>query len=104
MDLFFIFLLGNIITINAFNPLDVPGVGTSDSATHEAITRCAVATVTGEYINTTFGISVAAPTVTNGICPSSFYDQLKAAFGQVANKGGKSYTDWKTYGRLYYST
>jgi hypothetical protein len=95
MALFILFLLSYIITINAFNPLTISIVGSSTSATHEAITRCAVTTVTNEYIQTRFCIQITAPTVTDGICPSSFSSQLKTAFGQITDQVGKTYADWE---------
>jgi len=95
MILFVLFLLSSTIIINAFNPLSIPGVSSSNSATHEAITRCAVATVTNEYIQTRFGIQITAPTVTDGICPSSFFSQLKTTFVQITNQVGQTYSDWE---------
>ena len=95
MTLFILFLLGYVTSVNAFNPLSISIFGSSSSATHESITRCAVATVTNEYIRTRFGIQITAPTVTNGICPSSFFSQLKNAFPRITSLGGKTYSDWK---------
>lgn len=96
MTLFILFLLNYFIAINAFNPLSVSLFGPSTSATHETITRCAVATITSEYIQTRFGISITAPTVTNGTCPSSFLSQLKTIFSQIKNQTKKTYTDWES--------
>jgi len=91
---FFLFIY--IITINAFNPVSLPISSSPTSATHEAITRCAVATVTSEYIQTRFQITITVPTITNGICPSSFFSQIKTTFSQVNSKGGNTYIDWET--------
>ena len=94
MILFLMLIFGWMIPTNTFNPFSI-SIILSNSATHESITRCAFATVTNEYIRTRFGIQIEATTVTNGICPSSFFSQLKTAFPQITNQGGKTYSDWK---------
>jgi hypothetical protein len=94
MAMLFFFLFNYIIVINAFNPLSIETSNSSISATHEAITRCAVATVTTEYIETRFGIKISVPTITNGICPSSLFSLIKTTFSQINDKSISSYSDW----------
>lgn len=89
------FLFNCIIAITAFNPLSLPTSSSSISATHESITRCAFATVTSEYIQTRFGINIPTPIVTNGICPSSLFSSIKAAFLTIQTKGGNIYLLWE---------
>ena len=89
MTLLIFFLFNYFIAINAFNPVSLPISGSSNSATHEAITRCAVATVTSEYIQTHFEYYNTVPTITNGICPSSFFSQIKTTFSQIKSQRWK---------------
>jgi len=95
MTLLVFFLFNYIIVINAFNPLTI---STSDSniirATHEAITRCAVATVTSEYIQTRFGVTIPLPTITNGRCPSSLFSLIKTIFSQIKDLDRFAYYYW----------
>lgn len=84
-----------IIHVNAFNPITIPLLGSSSDATHESITRCAFATVTSEYIKTRYQISITIPTITNGICPSSFFSQIKQIFKQIQQQGANKYSDWE---------
>lgn len=95
MSLFLVLIFIWAIPTNAFNPLSISVFGSSNSATHESITRCAFAIVTNEYIRTQFGIKIQAPTITNGNCPSAFFTQLKAAFPKITSKTTKTYADWK---------
>jgi hypothetical protein len=95
MTLLVFFLINYFIAINAFDPVSLPTSSSPNSATHEAITRCAVATVTIEYIQQHFGINTPIPTITNGICPSSFFTQVQTVFSQIASQGGSTYFNWK---------
>lgn len=96
MAILVFFLFNYIIVTNAFSPLSIEKSSSSISATHEAITRCAIATVTSEYIETRFGIKISVPTITNGICPSSLFSLIKTIFSQIKNQTGNSYSDWAT--------
>jgi hypothetical protein len=90
MTLLVFFLINYFIAKNAFDPVSLPTSSSPNSATHEAITRCAVATVTTEYIQQRFGINTPIPTITNGICPSSFFTQVETVFSQTASQGGNT--------------
>lgn len=83
------------IRINAFNPKIIPILSSSNDATHELITRCAFATVTSEYLQSYFNTPITVPTITNGICPSSFFSQLKQVFKQLQRLGANRYSDWE---------
>ena len=93
MALLIFFLFNYFIAINAFNPVSVSG--TSNGATHEDITRCAIATVTCEYLRTNFNVSITIPTITNGICPSSFYSSVETVLSQIESKTGSTKFNWK---------
>ncbi len=91
-----VLLLFNIfVAINAFNPISLPTSSSNVSATHESITRCAVATITSEYIQTHYGINLTIPNITNGICPSSFFSQIKNAFSEIKKMGGNTCASWE---------
>lgn len=94
MKLLIVVFFNYFITINAFNPITIQTSGSSPGASHEDITRCAVATVTAEYIQSHFGVSISIPTITNGICPPSFFSQIKTTFSQITSKGANSYYFW----------
>lgn len=94
MTLLVCFLFNYIIVINAFNPISLSTSDSSNSATHDSITRCAIATVTSEYFKTRFNINIAVPTINNGTCPSTFYSLIQNAFSTIANLGGNTYLNW----------
>ena len=89
------FMLLGIATIDAFNPSYTTKLTSTKGATHEAITRCGLATVTREYIASRFGINITMPTVSNGTCPPSLFVQIQAAFAKITASGGSRYSAWK---------
>lgn len=95
MFLFVLLLLVYAIPSNGFQPLPISTSGSSSSATHDSITRCAFAIVTNEYIRTRFAIKITPPKITKGICPSSFFTKLKSVFPNITSRGGKTYSDWR---------
>ena len=84
-----------ILICSTFNPSFKAIFNSDGSATHAAITRCSVATVTLEYFNTRFASSLTQPQITNGICPSSLFSQIQNAFNQANYVGGSTYSRWE---------
>ena len=84
----------SIDAIGAFNPSFVALVKPVKGATHEEITRCGLATVTSEYFQSRFGITIDVPTITNGTCPPSLFSQIQSAFSKSKYQGGSTYSRW----------
>ena len=78
----------------AFYPSFSSLVKPVNGATHEAITRCGLATVTCEYFLTRFRINITVPTISDGICPPSLFSQIQSAFSQSQYTGGSNYSRW----------
>jgi hypothetical protein len=95
MGLLLFCLFNYILVINGFNPSYTTFLTHATGATHEAITRCAVATVSIEYMQSRFNLTAPLPTVTNGICPSSAFSQIQTFFSQMKNEGQSTYSKWR---------
>lgn len=94
MYFLFIVALLSIDAIDAFNPSFSSLVKPLNGATHEAITRCGLATVTSEYFQSRYGIKIAVPTISNGTCSPSLFSDIQSAFSQSKYKGGSTYSRW----------
>ena len=78
-----------------FNPSYKAIFSRDGSATHASITRCSLATVTAEYFQTRFSITVTKPNIINGTCPPSFFLQIRKAFSLTSYLGRSTYSQWE---------
>ena len=95
MQLLLLLFLHCIILCHTFNPSFKAILNPDGSATHASITRCALATVTSEYLKARFNIAITLPTITKGICPSSLLSQIENAFKLAKYIGGSTYSRWE---------